>query len=196
MDGVTKDAVESGCSGDAIDRDDFRDFGSCDGLFCNLSEHSDRHELSCTGIAQLECDFVCAVRGVHRGDNSTGNGNGVEDDGVLRQVGCHQSKSVARSEAASDEPTGEAVDDITELGERIRAPGSPIDERRLFRVVVYPTKHKLSDWRDGDVDCGKGARIQHVLSIDAGTPELPGGVPAFYAGGRSHTPWLCRKGGL
>ena len=80
-----------------------------------INKHRHREEHGRPGINQLVPNLFSAIGGINRRDRSTGDGDSVKDDRVLRQVGCHQPDNLAGRDTARCEPTGKRMDGVAEM---------------------------------------------------------------------------------
>ena len=96
-----------------------------------LEEHRDRHETRRARVDELVVDFARCVRRVDRGENTTSQRDGVEDDAVLGTVGRHHGDDLALREPTLEPTARLTAHRVFELAVRHRPAGGPIDEGGL-----------------------------------------------------------------
>ena len=139
------------------DHDDLGDVGALDGGERGLGEHADREQHRRAGVLQLVAHLFGAVGRVDRGDRTAGDGDAVEDDGVLGHVRRHQPDDDTRGDATGGEASGERVNGRAQLGVGVGARAGSIADGDAIGELVGQMEDVGGDRDVGDLDVGQRA---------------------------------------
>ena len=121
-----------------------------------VEEHRHGDEPGRPGIDELMMNLALGVGGVDRRDHATGEGDGMEEHGIVGTIGRHDRHDLVAGEPIGEPAAGLTANGIIELGVGERGPGRAIDEGGLVSQLGRTTQGERRERLVGDLASGNG----------------------------------------